>query len=126
MLFRSLEVAEERQALELHVEEEEARRLELREEYAVEYVEVENQHLLELGQHIEVDAEEHVGIENQHAVEHIEPHLEEEDDRQLLDAEDRGGLAEHDVGVEDLGLEEMEEEQRLARRDKRKRKEGLN
>ena len=110
-----LEVAEERQALELHVEEEEARRLELREEYAVEYVEVENQHLLELGQHIEVDAEEHVGIENQHAVEHIEPHLEEEDDRQLLDAEDRGGLAEHDVGVEDLGLEEMEEEQRLAR-----------
>jgi hypothetical protein len=81
----------------------------------VEYVEVENQHLLELGQHIEVDAEEHVGIENQHAVEHIEPHLEEEDDRQLLDAEDRGGLAEHDVGVEDLGLEEMEEEQRLAR-----------
>ena len=110
-----LEVAEERQALELHVEEEEERRLELREEYAVEYVEVENQHLLELGQHIEVDAEEHVGIENQHAVEHIEPHLEEEDDRQLLDAEDRGGLAEHDVGVEDLGLEEMEEEQRLAR-----------
>ena len=110
-----LEVAEERQALELHVEEEEARRLELCEEYAVEYVEVENQHLLELGQHIEVDAEEHVGIGNQHAVEHIEPHLEEEDDRQLLDAEDRGGLAEHDVGVEDLGLEEMEEEQRLAR-----------
>ncbi len=110
-----LEVAEERQALELHVEEEEERRLELREEYAVEYVEVENQHLLELGQHIEVDAEEHVGIGNQHAVEHIEPHLEEEDDRQLLDAEDRGGLAEHDVGVEDLGLEEMEEEQRLAR-----------
>ena len=110
-----LEVAEERQALELHVEEEEARRLELREEYAVEYVEVENQHLLELGQHIEVDAEEHVGIGNQHAVEHIEPPLEEEDDRQLLDAEDRGGLAEHDVGVEDLGLEEMEEEQRLAR-----------
>ncbi|BBB56207.1 hypothetical protein MPCS_00180 [Candidatus Megaera polyxenophila] len=108
-----LEVAEERQALELHVEEEEARRLELREEYAVEYVEVENQHLLELGQHIEVDAEEHVGIENQHAVEHIEPHLEEEDDRQLLDAEDLGELEEHGLGVGNLDLEVAEERQAL-------------
>ncbi|MCC8461483.1 MAG: hypothetical protein LN545_05815, partial [Candidatus Megaira endosymbiont of Carteria cerasiformis] len=101
------EEEKERQMLEQQVEAEELLEVE------VEYVGIENQHLLELGQHIEVDAEEHVGIGNQHAVEHIEPHLEEEDDRQLLDAEDLGGLEEHGLGVGNLDLEVAEERQEL-------------
>ncbi len=60
-------------------------------------------------------AEEHVVIGNQHAVGYVEPHLEEEDDRQILVVEEFGGLEEQGAGVGDLGLEEMEEEQRLAR-----------
>ena len=75
----------------------------------------EERHVQELEPPLEEEERQRLELREEPAVEYIEPHLEEEDDRQLLDAEDRGGLAEHDVGVEDLGLEEMEEEQRLAR-----------
>ena len=42
-------------------------------------------------------------------MEYIEPHLEEEDDSQLLDAEDLGELEEQRVGVGNLDLEVAEE-----------------